>query len=197
MTENDYGIGGSTISLKGDGTDTRHALCDRYSSMSDSADIIAVSAGTNDWMYAWAPIGDITSTDKKTFYGALKTLCNGLITKYPTKLIFFTTPIKRAQAFEDSNGGTYTQDGVPTDPWSKNKYGKTLEDYANIIKEVCGYYSIPVLDMYHESLLNPHIAAQEDLFDSIGTHPTETGKKIMARRVAAYINSLGYTISGL
>ena len=193
----DGGINGSTIALKADGTNSRHALCLRYSDMPANADIIAVSCGTNDFEYAWCPIGDIDSTDNTTFYGALKTLCQGLVDMYPQKVIFFTTPIKRAQAFESGNGGEYTADGVMTTPFSKNKYGKTLMDYADIIKEVCGYYSIPVLDMYRESMLNPHLASQQDMFDSVYTHPNATGQKIMARRVAGWLTQLGYTISGL
>ena len=201
VKENEYGIDGSTISLNGNSGDARNAICERYTNMSNDADIIVVSAGTNDWMYAWAPIGDIEEPDdgsaNRTFYGALKALCKGLIDKYPNKVIFFTTPIKRAQSFENGNGGEYTADGIATTPYSKNKYGKTLGDYADIIKEVCGYYSIPVLDMYRESLLNPHIASQQSMFDSALTHPNATGRKIMARRICGWITQLGYSINGL
>lgn len=197
VKDSEYGINGSTISLATDGTDTRHALCVRYSDMSDDADMIAVSAGTNDWMYAWAPIGTIDSTENTTFYGALKTLCEGLVNKYPQKLIFFTTPIKRGQAFASGAGGTYTPDGVPTTPFSKNKYGLTLMDYSNIIKEVCGYYSIPVLDMNRESLLDPHLVSQQNMFDNVLTHPGAVAQKIMARRVCGWITQLGYNIEGL
>ena len=198
LIETDYGINGSTIALKGNGTDGRNALCARYSAMTDTADIIAVSCGTNDFEYAWCPIGTIADPDdgtsNTTFYGALKALCKGLITKYPKKLIFFTTPIKRGQPFADGAGGEYTQDGVTLTPFSKNKYGKTLGDYADIIKEVCGLYSIPVLDMYRESLLNPHLTAQQDMFDNVLTHPNADGQKIMARRVAGWMTQLGYQI---
>lgn len=193
----DGGINGSTIALKSDGTDARNALCIRYANMPDNADIIAVSCGTNDWMYAWCPVGTVDSTENTTFYGAMKTLCEGLINKYPTKLIFFTTPIKRGQAFVNGDGGEYTADGVMTTPLSKNKYGYTLGDYADIIKEVCGYYSIPVLDMYRESLLNPHLTSQQGMFDDVLTHPNTNGQKIMARRVCGWLTQLGYTIPNL
>lgn len=193
------GINGSTIAKAGDGTNTRNAICARYSLMPENADIIAVSAGTNDFQYAWCPIGTINDADDgtsdTTFYGALKHLCKGLIDRYPKKVIFFTTPIKRAQPFEDGNGGTYTPDNQMTTPWSKNKYGKTLMDYADIIIEVCGYYSIPVLDMYRESLLNPHLSSQQDMFDNVYTHPNATAQNIMARRVCGWLTQLGYTIT--
>ena len=201
LIETDYGINGSTIALAEDGTDGRNALCVRYANMNNDADMIVVSCGTNDFEYAWCPIGTINDPDdgtsNTTFYGALKTLSKGLIDKHPQKDIFFTAPIKRGQAFANGAGGEYTADGVPTTPFSKNKYGKTLMDYADIIKEVCGYYSIPVLDMYRESLLNPHISAQQAMFDSVLTHPNDTGQKIMARRVAGWITQLGYAIDGL
>lgn len=186
LVETDYGIGGSTIALKSDGTDGRTSLCMRFSQMSDDADIIAVSAGTNDFQYSWSDIGTIDSTENTTFYGALKTLCEGLINKYPRKIIFFTTPIKRAQKFDSS--------GDFTTPFSRNAKGLTLKEYCDIIKEVCSYYSIPVLDMWSESLLNPHLESQADMFDSVRTHPNQAGRVIMARRICGWINQLGYTI---
>jgi len=186
LVETDYGIGGSTIALKSDGSDGRHALCARFDQMSDDADIIAVSAGTNDYQYSWSDIGTIDSTENTTFYGALKNLCEGLINKYPRKVIFFTTPIKRAQKFDSS--------GDFTTPFSKNEKGMTLKQYCDIIKEVCSYYSIPVLDMWSESLLNPHMESQADMFDSVRTHPNQAGRNIMARRICGWLNQLGYTI---
>lgn len=191
MTERDYGIDGSTIAV-GNNPSLKDPIILRYENMDNDADVIAVSAGTNDWMYAWTEIGDMDSTVNTTFYGALKNLCEGLIAKYPKKLIFFTTPIKRAQAFSNGNGGEYTEDGVMTTPYSKNKYGKTLGDYADIIKEVCGYYSIPVLDMYRESLLNPHLTSQQDMFDTVLTHPNTDGRKIMARRICGWLTQLAF-----
>lgn len=191
----EYGLNASTISLNANGSDGRDAMCIRYANMTDDCDIVIVSGGTNDWMYAWAPIGDINSVANNTFYGAMKTLCEGLISKYPDKVILFTTPIKRAQPFTNGDGGTYTPDGVETTPNSKNKYGKTLGDYADIIKEVCGYYSIPVLDLYRESGLDPNIQQQKAYFDEIGTHPNETGRKIMARRVCGWLTQVSYNIN--
>ena len=215
-TEGNGGIGGSTISLKEDGTDDRDAMCVRYADMPNNADIIIVSGGSNDFEYAHCPIGTIESTEPTTFYGALKVLCEGLVAKYPNKLIFFTTPIPRMQPFEEENGGTYTQDYAVTTALSKNKYGKTLLDYADIIKEVCALYSIPVLDMCRESNLNPYNDYRRYLADAsasicftvetktVGsnsfihlTHPNTLGRKLMARRVSGWITQLGYDIADL
>ena len=181
-----YGVNQSTIAVNPAHPSDRSPMCQRFSSINESCDIIAVSGGTNDFQYSWSPIGDITmrddGQDDTYFYGALKHLCRGIIDMFPEKVIFFTTPIKRAQPF--TNGGD------PTTPFSKNALGLTLGDYADIIKEVCGLYSIPVLDMYRESGLNPHLASQAHLFDPALTHPVGEGQKIMARRVAGWLSQL-------
>lgn len=190
IQNNDYGINGSTIALNNQGVDGRSAMCARYSQMSDDADIIIVSGGTNDWMYAWSQFGDINSTSSNTFYGALKNLCKGLLTKYPGKTIIFTTPIHRSQAFENGNGGSYTPDGQMTTPFSKNYYGRTLKNYADAIKEVCSYYSIPVLDLYSEALLDPSIPELRQYFDEALTHPNNDGRKLMAERMCGWLIQL-------
>ena len=132
-----------------------------------------------------------------------------LFRDYPGKLIFFTTPIKRSQPFVGGAGDPddpASADLEPMTPFSRNYYGKTLGDYADIIKEVCGLYSIPVLDMYRESILNPHLesgrqffAAEHDTVDGttfdFWTHPNTAGQKIMARRVAGWLTQLGYNIT--
>ena len=152
-------------------------IADRISELPANADIIAVSGGTNDWYHTDAPLGTITDTTTATFYGALNYICNALITKYPDKQIFFTTPIKRVQS-------PYTTiDSV-------NGNGKTLKEYGDIIKDVCARYSIPVLDMWAESGLNPQLEAQADLFASDLIHPNAEGKAVMARRMIGWLKQL-------
>lgn len=196
--DNDFGINGSTFAYNPNqpeppDPDSRNPICKRFDEMPNDADIIAVSAGTNDWHYSWTNLGTIESADNgdddNTFYGAVKHVCRGLIEKYPNKIIFFTTPIKRAEPMP----GTST---IAT-PFTKNNKNKTLMEYADIIKEICGYYSIPVLDLYRESLLNPHISAQQTYFNDLYTHPNTSGQKIMARRVAGWITQLAYNIPNL
>lgn len=186
----DYGINGSTMGFASDGSDERNATCWRILTNAQF-DLVIVSAGTNDFEYAWQPMGDMSSTAASTFYGALHRACQRALTGQKGNLVVFTTPIKRGQPFADGAGGTYTADGVTLTPDSKNKYGYTLGDYANAIKEVCAYYSIPVLDLYNESQLNPFMENQQVFFDDVLTHPNATGQKIMARRVIGWLNQLG------
>lgn len=174
MSENDYGRNSATISYNDRGY---RIISEWYVNMSDDADIIAVSAGTNDWYHADVPVGTINDATNMTFYGALNVLCEGLQNKYPGKVIFFTTPIKRAQSPYQA------LDAV-------NANGKTLKEYCDIIKEVCSKYSIPVLDMYSESGLVPQLTSQAGFFSSDKIHPNRYGAEIMARRVCGWLKQL-------
>lgn len=126
-----YGISGSKLATS-DGTSGSSPMSVRYAEMDNDADIISVFGGTNDYngnVYKPA-LGTIEDTENTTVYGALNTLCEGLINKYPRAFIFFITPLRRA------------------DRTGLNDSGYTLEDVSNAIKEVCYKYSIPVLDLY-------------------------------------------------
>ena len=87
------------------------------------------------------------------------------------------TPIKRSQPPYET-------------PTSKNTNGKTLKEYGDIIKEVCGFYGIPVLDMFHEVTINPHITTQKEQFIPDGTHPNQLGQELMAKRLTGYLKQL-------
>ena len=171
-------IGGSTLAVKESSPTERDPLVDRYSDM-EAADAAVIAIGTNDWNYSWTPFGDMSSSDKYTFYGALKILCEGLLEKYSGKPLVFCTPIKRSQT-----------GGIPY--YSQNTIGKTLEDYANAIKDVCGFYGIPVLDLFNECLINPIIASHNAayFYDQDGTHPNAVGNLILARRLKGYLKQL-------
>jgi hypothetical protein len=172
-----YAVGGSTLAVKESDPTTHDPIISRYTVMTDYADLVVIDPGPNDFYYSWTPIGIMTDRTNYTYYGALHNLCLGLLEKYSGKPILFLTPIKRCQS-------PYT---LPTDI---NSVGVTLEGYADIIKEVCSYYSMPVLDMYAESNLNPHIAAQATAYMPDCTHPNAAGHVIIARRVAGYIKQL-------
>lgn len=182
QTYSDYRYNGSswvttTIAM-------RTPLVDRYDYMDSDADVILVAGGTNDFQYNWAELGTISSTDSKTFYGAMNNLCAGLIAKYPQKCIVFMTPIKRCQtqlASASNSDTTLHRGGDYGSIDSQNAFGKTLKDYGDMIKEVCARYSIPVIDMYAESMLNPQLSSQSSLFDSYKTHPYQAGHNMMAR----------------
>jgi lysophospholipase L1-like esterase len=178
QTYSTYKYNGSSWVVTTAGADnTRTPIAGRYSFMVNDGDVIFVAGGTNDFQYSWSAFGEMADRTPYTFYGALHTLCLGLLTKYPTATIVFCTPIKRSQ-------GSYST------PDSTNTLGKTLKDYAEAIKEVCEYYSIPVIDLYSKSGLNPHVASQAYLFDELLTHPTQEGHDMIARVVTAQLKTI-------
>lgn len=122
---------------------------------------------------------------KETFYDAMHTMCRYLLRTYKNKDIFLCTPIKRVQHNGESNG---TWNCVF--PEDKNTEGKTIGDFRNAIIEICDYYSIPCIDLYTISGLNPHI--DPDMFadkDGKHTHPSKEGHKRLASVIAAYMNA--------
>ena len=161
-----YGISSSTCSYAKNGEDDHNALVDRYSVMDDDADLVFIQIGTNDCSTSNHKLGTFEDTTKNSFYGALKILCQGLREKYPTTPILFATPIKR---WFGATGN------VSVD-------GETIEQYANAIKEVCGYYGIPVIDMYNESGLNAWCEYDRTTWMPDGIHPDFNGHKKMAIR---------------
>ena len=156
-----YGMSGTKIASSSSDPDYP-PMVTRYISMSDDLDIITVMGGTNDCS-GEVPIGTDDSTDITTFKGALNVLCAGLNTKYVGKRLGFITPLQRTDIYNESQ-----------------------ENYVNAIKTICAKYSIPVLDLYHSG--NIPYGATSLLGD--GVHPTNEGLKVIARKVAQFINTL-------
>ena len=159
-----YDTSSSTWKAMGAGV-SRTPLSERLHLMVDG-DLVVYAGGTNDFQYNWTEVGTMEDRDNTTFYGALHITILALLEKYYGKQIIFCTPIKRCQ-------NPYTT------ITSKNNSNLTLKEYGNIIKEVCDYYSIPVIDLYSVSGLNPHVASQSALFDSYKTHPLQAGHDIL------------------
>ena len=170
-----YGIGGTCIT-----NIERNNFISRYSNMDNDADLICVFGGTNDFGHHM-PLGDINSTDDKTFYGALKVLCEGLINKYVGKTIIFITPLNRSC------------DKFPADGCIKgqktNNLGFKLEDYVKAINEVVPSYSIPVYDLFKNSNLYPYNANIVNTFMPDGLHPNADGHYIIGRKISEFIKN--------
>lgn len=180
MTYKNYGIGGTHVSSaynSGDGSKAEQAFTNRYSGMDDAADVVFVMGGTNDWLpdhTDTAPFGDLSDTTDVSFCGAIRVLCEGLIKKYNGKQIFFFTPICNANQLSAN----------PTT-------GKTLKEYCDAITEICGMYSIEVINTHVNAPLHFMIAENASKYCSQqdgSTHPNDLGQKLLGEYIARAIS---------
>lgn len=148
----------------------------RADKMDLDADAVAVFGGTNDFGHGDVPIGTFADRSEYTFYGALHVLINKLINKYPSAKLFFITPLHRL-----SEDVTVNEIGIPCVP---------LKNYVAAIKEVAEYYSIPVLDLWGESGLQPKVKIIQETYMPDGLHPCDAGAKIIAEKVYNFIKNI-------
>ena len=175
-----YGLGDTSVSrLKNaDMSITRNKdFLSRVPEMDDDADIAIVFGGTNDFGHGDVPIGETCDRTPYTFYGALHCLYTALIEKYPSAVIAVFTPLHRIN--EDAPNGLNEGSGKGT-----------LKEYVNIIREVAEYYSLPVLDLYKESGLQPKVPIIQQKYIPDGLHPNDDGNAILAHKIACFLEML-------
>lgn len=176
-----YGISGTRIARqqnKEPNNPFDNDFCARFPEMDKDADIVVVFGGTNDFGHGDAPIGNPEDRTPDTFYGALHTLYSGLITMYPESVIMVMTPLHRCN--EDNPRG----DG------GKPENVGTLKKYVDIIREVAEFYSLPVLDLFALSGLQPRVPVIQEKYIPDGLHPNDAGHKIIASRLTAFLKAL-------
>ena len=168
-----YGIGGTRIARQlsvSANPNWDYNFIDRAASMKENADLIVVFGGTNDFGHGDAPLGDIHSKDDKTFYGALYTLFNNLLIKYPYAKVLVLTPLRRGE--------------------ETNTRGMSLLKYVTAVKEMAAYFAFPVLDLYNVSGMNPHVANVQEKMMPDGLHPNDQGHERLFELIDAYISNL-------
>ena len=165
---NNYGISGTTIAKKNASDNT--AMCVRYTNMDNNADLICVMGGVNDRWFN-CQLGNFGDTDPITFYGAMETLCDGLLTKYPGKTIIFITPTE-----QNHNGCN-----------SANNTGYTATDFANAMKRVCAKYSIPVFDANTCSGIYPLNQANASIYTTDKLHLNNKGHEVLGNKLSKFI----------
>ena len=152
-----------------------HPFIDRVSSLPEQADVVVVFGGVNDFFQGDAPVGNMTDRTPDTFYGALHVLYTRLIERYPTARIIVMTPLH----FEREA------------PVVKDGREVTLREYVGIIREVAEEYSLPVLDMYATSGIQPKIVAQKEAFITAdGVHPHDGGYARIAECLTAFLKRI-------
>ena len=153
-------------------------FCTRFKTMDDDADLIVLFGGTNDFGHGDAPLGSPTDREPVTFYGACHYLMSGLLEKYPDATIVVMTPLHRISEDNPRGDGYKDYDFAP------------LSTYAKIVKEVAAYYSLPTLDLWSVSGIQPKVPAIKERYCPDGLHPNDNGHELIAKRLAGFLKSL-------
>lgn len=173
-TVRNYGISGTRFARQVkptvDNPDWDYDFCTRAAEMDADADIVVVFGGTNDFGHGDAPFGTMADRTPDTFFGACHTLMRTLIERYPASEIVFMTPLHRTD--EEREGR------------------EPLSSFVRAIKEVAKFYSLPVLDLYAISGIQPQIEVHRELYMPDGLHPNDLGARKVAERLGAFLLAL-------
>ena len=131
-----------------------NTVLDQMQEIQDTMANILIMAGTNDWSIG-AALAD--------FREAVEDALDYALTQ--TQNVFVMLPIKR------ENWATAT-----------NSISKKLEDYNDIIKEVCIAKGVVYFDGF-DVFLNPSIAGNKSIFVPDGLHPNSKGHERIARAI--------------
>ena len=65
-----------------------------------------------------------------------------------------------------------------------------MEEALALAKEAAAEYGIPVLDLYAMSGIAPAVPANKERFCPDGLHPNDAGHVLMARKLAAFLQTV-------
>lgn len=162
-----------------DNWDKKYGAFDMILIMGNMNDGTSGVTGKPEWFGSFEDQDD--AQKDTSLYGALHYTLRTLTTKYPNTPIGWIISQPRSQVGDQ--GKCWGIDG-----W--------FEKWVTAIKEVCGHYSIPVLDLYHESnILRPWIPENNKKYFSCsaspngdGIHPNGLGQAAMAKKIYAWMN---------
>lgn len=139
---------------------------------SDS-DVVTIFGSGND-ASSGKQLGTASDTGTDTIAGCINTTIDNIYSILPVVNLGIVTP-------------TPWINNMPSD----NGY---MENYSNLIVEICKNRSIPCLDLYHESNLNPNSSAVRAIAYSKdsggGVHPNEVGHRMIATQFYAFLQKL-------
>lgn len=126
-----------------------------------NADVVTVAMGTNDYGLAGTyniPFGTLSDTTAATFCGSVRASYDKLLEYYPKAEIIIILPLPRSNM-------------------TANAQGKTLYDYADVIKQIAGEYGFPVVDLLREGNVHHKSTAFMNAYSMDGLHWNESFHK--------------------
>ena len=135
----------------------------RIEQMDVDLDLVFIMGGTNDFGHGDAPMGkkgEVIST--YTFYGALFSTVLMIQLRCPKAQVVIATPIHR-----------HGEDNLAVRPDGK----WSLKDYVDMEKTVAEYLSVPVLDLWATSGIQPNVFDNYKKYTTDGLHPNDAGHR--------------------
>lgn len=136
--------------------------------------LLIFNGGTNDYS-SNCELGDITSKDARTYYGAWNRILSKARNDNPKAKIVIVTPIERKKLYDD-----YTLSGYET----PNSAGCTLLDYGNASQKIAEKYNCFVYDSKEAGVVNK-TALSRYMLDNV--HPCSLLHVKMSDDFAEYL----------
>lgn len=177
-----YGIGGTRIAVNRfpgyDAYVDANWFGARVENMIPDADVAVVFGGTNDFGHGDAPLGTMADRTNDTFYGAYHLLMQQLINRYPHAQLIVMTPLHRC-----------SEEDMPFNEAGIRRQG-TLKRYVEAVREVAEFYSVPVVDLFAESGIQPRVELLRKMYMPDGLHPNDAGNEKIADCLLRKLRSL-------
>ncbi len=158
-------------------------FCGRAYDMDESADMVIVYGGVNDYIHGDAPFGEIGDTTPATFCGGVYFLMNFLRETYGDKPIIFMTPARCFLRRE-------VDDLVVSAHAKKLPGGRPLIDYVEVILETAKEFNIYTLNLYSDLGIDPHNPEDFETYTVDGLHFNDAGHASLAQLLKAFIQAI-------
>ncbi|MCC4412102.1 SGNH/GDSL hydrolase family protein [Limosilactobacillus reuteri] len=149
-------------------------------------DAYTIFGSFNDLYVDGFKFGDVGDTDTKSLWGGMKATMDHIWSIKDNAAVGIIAPGPWG-AFNPQNGSNWDKLNL--------KANEVGEQYISTMKKFADYYSLPFLDLYHQSGLrpwDPNFVAKyyHGTSDTDNTHPNTNGHKIFAPKVADFVDEL-------
>lgn len=162
---------------------TENRFVNRVSTIPEDTELLTVFGSFNDYEYITKNLGTLGDTGMDTIYGAIYNFIHNVYERCPKVIMGIITPTKWGYLSE----------------WKDASAAALCNSYVKALLETADKYSIPVLDLYHDSGLRPWDSNFAQLYykddDENGiantVHPLDAAhKRFIAPKVEAFIKRI-------